>query len=94
MSEGASRCLGSAVCYRGRGTNASKDVLPAQHNIGQGLGSARVVPVACEGDILQGSAQTTKKTGQTARSVMGTRQCKGHYSTDHSGLHTPGLGTG
>lgn len=56
MSEGASRCLGSAVCYRGRRTSARKDVLPAQYNIGQGSGSVRVVSVVCEGDILQGSA--------------------------------------
>lgn len=53
--------LGSAVCYRGRRTSASRDVLPAQHNTGQGLGSARVVPAVCEGDILQGSATDNLK---------------------------------
>lgn len=44
------------LSYRGRRTSASKDVLPAQHNIGQGSGSVRVIPEVCEGDMLQGSA--------------------------------------
>lgn len=47
VSEDASRCMGSAGCYRGRRTSASKDDLPAQHNVRQGLVSARVVPAVC-----------------------------------------------
>lgn len=49
--------LGKCCLLQGRRTRASKDVLSAQHNTEQGSGSARVVPVVYEGDILQGHRQ-------------------------------------
>lgn len=54
------------------------NVLHTQHNTGQGLVGARVVPVVPGGYF----ARLGGRTGQIANSGMGRRQYKGLSSTD------------